>query len=346
MSTLPIYFFLPCNDAQFNRLPTSLSAYSEWQTTERELNPYTGRYHWVLQTYLHLLEAGQDARLVRSMPSEGIVLAHIETLAYGQRPTRELLVVPMLVDKNVPLPHAPIHITHNPAQKLPLGMRSRYVPPWPQIGLIPRAADRGDRFERLSFLGYRENLHPGFAGDEFARQLQRLGLELTVPEPAAWHDFSQVDAVLAVRNFGRNNAHLTKPALKLFNAWMAGVPALVGHETACRAVGCPGQDYFETVDQNEVSGALEQLSVDVALRQQMVKAGHVRMQEHDTPSIRARWARLIHDELIPMHERWRTDWLYRAMFTPGNAIRERLLWRRPGWFVERMTKQHRMPQNG
>ena len=106
MSALPIYFFLPCSEAQFNRLPTSLGAYSEWQASERELNPYTGRYHWVLQTYLHLLEAGQDARLVRSMPSEGIVLAHIETLAYGQRPTRELLVVPMLVDKNVPLPGA------------------------------------------------------------------------------------------------------------------------------------------------------------------------------------------------------------------------------------------------
>jgi len=329
-----VQFYLPCTQAQFDRLPTRLDDYNSWQSSETELKPYTGRYHWVLQTYLHLRAAGEAVELLRELPSEGVVLAHIETLSYELRPSSDLLVVPLLVDKDIPLPYAPLHITHNPVQRLPLVMRSRYMPPWPQIGLIPRATDRGDRFETVSFLGFPENLHPSLAGASFAQQLRTLGLTLHIADPSRWHDFSEVDAVLAVRNFGRDAPHLTKPALKLYNAWLAGVPAVIGHETACRAEGKPGEDYVEATDEIQVHRALERLATDLAFRRQVVAGGLARMTRRDTESLRLKWSSLIRNELLPLHDRWRNDRAYRAGFTLAGQVRERLLWRRPGWFIE------------
>lgn len=332
--TVTIQFYLPCTEAQFLRLPKGLDDYARWQSSETELKPYTGRYHWVLQTYLHLLAAGEAVELVREMPREGVVLAHIETLPYELRPTRELLLVPLLVDKDVPLPYAPLHITHNLAQRLPLAMRSHYMPPWPQIGLIPRAGCRRDRFETVSFLGFPENLHPSLAGESFTRRLQALGLKLHIAAPSCWHDFSEVDAVLAVRNFGRETPHLTKPALKLYNAWLAGVPAIIGHETACRTEGRPGEDYVEATDETQVCAALERLTTDLAFRRRVIAAGLARMAQRDTESLRRMWAALIRDELVPLQDRWRNDRAYRAGFALAGQVRERLLWRRPGWFTE------------
>jgi hypothetical protein len=46
-----------------------------------------------------------------------------------------------------------------------------------------------------------------------------------------WHDYSTDDLVLAVRDLTEKDA-LVKPASKLVNAWIAGVPALLGPEPA------------------------------------------------------------------------------------------------------------------
>ncbi len=332
MSVTPVYFYLPCRESEFLRLPKRLQDYSTWQHTETELSPFMGRYHWVLQTYLQLCEAGAEVELVRELPSVGIVLSHVECFDYGIRPSSRTMLVSMLVDKDIPLPHAALHVTHNPVQRLPLRLRQQYIPPWPQIGLIPRSTTRGSRFETVGFIGYPENLDPELACENFVRRLAAQGLRLVIPAPGAWHDFSDIDVVLAVRNFGRADEHLNKPALKLYNAWLARVPAVLGFESAYRQEGNPGVDYLEATNADEVLAALERLALNPSLRASMVAAGHEKMKAHTELELRSIWLDVLSKRLLPLYDRWTRDRLFRTACQIGGEIRERLLWRKPARF--------------
>ena len=270
MTAPAVYFYLPCLAPQFQRLPRRLQEYADWQKTETELSPFMGRYHWVLQTYLQLREVSANVYVVRELPTDGIVISHVECLDYGQRPSPKMLLVSLLVDKDIPLPHASLHVTHNPVQRLPLMLRQHYIPPWPQIGLVPRSAARGRRFENVAFVGYPENLHRDLASEKFARSLADLGLCLVIPAPADWHDFSEIDVVLAVRNFGCADLHLNKPALKLYNAWLAQVPAVLGFESAYRREGQPGVDYLEATSADDILVALRRLADEPGLRDRII----------------------------------------------------------------------------
>ena len=334
MSVTPVYFYLPCCEPEFLRLPKRLQDYSTWQHTETELSPFMGRYHWVLQTYLQLCEAGAEVELVRELPSVGIVLSHVECFDYGIRPSSRTMLVSMLVDKDIPLPHAALHVTHNPVQRLPLRLRQQYIPPWPQIGLVPRSMARGARFETVAFVGYPENLHPELASENFARRLAALGLHLVIPLPAAWHDFSDIDVVLAVRNFGRTQKHLNKPALKLYNAWLAHVPAVLGFESAYRQEGNPGVDYLEATNADEVFHALKRLAADPEFRLGIVAAGATRIASRSESHLRRLWMDLLEDQLLPRYARWSRDVVFRIALRMAGAVYERLLWRRPAWFGE------------
>ena len=334
MTAAPVYFYLPCLESQFLRLPRRLQEYSNWQKTETELSPFTGRYHWVLQTYLHLLDAGANVDLVRELPAAGIVISHVECLDYGQRPSPHMMLVSLLVDKDVPLPHASLHVTHNPAQRLPLMLRRHYIPPWPQIGLIPRSPTRGARFEIVAFVGYPENLHPDLATEKFTQGLADLGLRLVIPAPADWHDFSEIDVVLAVRNFGCVELHLNKPALKLYNAWLAHVPAVLGFESAYRREGKPGSDYLEATNSYEVLRVLRRLIDEPGLRDSIVAAGVERMKTRSESHLRVLWKELLNDHLTPLYARWTHQTFFRIAFRIAGAVRERLLWRKPAWFKE------------
>lgn len=67
-------------------------------------------------------------------------------------------------------------------------------------------------------------------------QLKALGLNWhVVTTSSRWHDYSDVDVVLAARAFGRPNSYAWKPATKLYNAWHAGVPAIFSGESSLLA---------------------------------------------------------------------------------------------------------------
>lgn len=332
---MTVYFFLPCTSAQLQRMPTNLDGYLAWQFAETELNPFLGVYHWVLQTYLQLRRAGMNVCLTNEVPDEGIVLSHVDCLPYAIRSTAKRMVVAILVDREVLLPHAALHLTHNPEQHLHFGVSYQYMPPWPQIGLIKRDAARGDRFENIYFSGNRDNLHGYFGSTRFDDLLRQLQLRLTIPAPANWHDFSQADLVLAVRNFGDQEAHLNKPALKLFNAWQAGVPSIMGCESALRAEGRPGTDYLEATSEAEVERALTELARSAAMRRALVQAGHVAGAARDDAAILQHWLRLFDTVLFPRYMAWRKQPWTRLSFRLSGAIRERVLWRSRTRFTQR-----------
>ena len=53
-----VSFYLPETEETYLELPKSVAEYWAWQSAAVGLFPYWGRYHWVLQTYLYLKDAG------------------------------------------------------------------------------------------------------------------------------------------------------------------------------------------------------------------------------------------------------------------------------------------------
>lgn len=331
----PIQFFLPETEEVFARLPSTVGEYWDWQATATGLFPYWGRYHWVLQTFLYLKDAGLPVRLARTLPEAGIIATHMDCVDYGFRPNREQILVIMLVDREVPHPHAHLHITHNPVQGLPWGIRHRYMPPWPQIGLIPRDARRGDSFETIGYFGYENNLDPAIRDAGFQQGLKDLGVRLEIPPPSSWHDFSQVDAILAIRNFGRGNPLLSKPSLKLYNAWLAGVPAIFGYESSYRAEGEPGRAYLEAVSPEQVLASIEQLKNDLVFRRSLVSRGQALVEQYRPESTVGRWASLLAADVNELASRYPRSAASRLIKDTRGTVLERILWRRPGAFSQR-----------
>ena len=135
------------------------------------------------------------------------------------------------------------------------------VPHWPQPGLLPRDPDRGTTIRTLAFKGDRGNLHPDLFSSRFADFLDTRDITIrleetedrTVPQP--WHDYRDVDLLIAVRKpWHEGDMFYNKPATKLINAWHAGVPALLGHEYAFRELREDPLDYIEVANDDGCHG--------------------------------------------------------------------------------------------
>lgn len=102
---------------------------------------------------------------------------------------------------------------------------------------------------------------------------------------------------MAVRPADRS-LHATKPASKLINAWLAGVPALLGAESACRALRRDPLDYLEVGDVAEAEAALRRLRDDPEWMAAMIENGHRRALEFRLEPLLEHWQRLLF-ETIP-----------------------------------------------
>jgi hypothetical protein len=184
-----------------------------------------------------------------------------------------------------------------------------YMPHWPQPGLIPRDPGRSDRFENVAFFGNEENLAPELKEQSWHEHLNALGLSWHVVSPDKWNDYSDVDVILSVRDFN-GQAHPLKPPTKLYNAWHAGVSAILGCESAFRAERKSELDYLEVASLDEVILALKRLRDDKALYHAMVENGRVRAEATQPAKITARWRSFLTDIAVPAYEQWcaASDW--------------------------------------
>ena len=149
-----------------------------------------------------------------------------------------------------------------------------------------------------------------------------------------WHDFSKIDAIVAVRSFDRRQRYLkhhylNKPATKLYNAWLASIPALLGPEPAYRAEGKPGVNYLEATTLLGVLAALMRLRDDRTLRRALVEQGHLSAVAIRPCQITERWRQFLEQVAVPAYERWRLMplWLQRLQWVRGgmefNLMRSR-----------------------
>lgn len=305
----PIYFYFPQVELSDNNLPRNANSYWEWQCAQHSISPMqSGGCFWTIQTYLYLRDYGFPCELVTTMPDEGIVLSHRDFLEDSFQPSAKLLLVCLRADVDRH-PYAQLHVVQNPRQVISKGLmmlwESHFIPHWPQSSLIPRDPNRGELLENVTFLGNEINLVPEFREPTWYEQLQELGLKFQKKlNHNEWHDYSNTDVILAVRSFSRQNYWRGKPASKLYNAWHAGIPAILGYETAFRAERRSDLDYLEATSLTEVISSLKRLKNDKQLFRAMIENGKVRAQETQPDTMVTRWQNFIIDVAVPAQKKW------------------------------------------
>ncbi len=274
-----------------------------------------GIYAWIVQTYLRLKADGFSCELVDTLPQSGIVIIHRNCLSVHNplKPGNNLLLICIKAESNF-YPYAQFHIVQNPLEASKIHDRY-YIPHWTQPGLIPRHPQRGNQFKNIVFFGHQNNIAPELLSHDWEKQLNKLGLNWC---PIInqnhwtdyqninnhWNDYSQVDAVVAIRSFGKKNQYINKPATKLFNAWLAGVPAILGYESAYRTEGKPNLNYLEVTSLSKLIFTLKQLKSDFNFRDNLVKQGQNKINQISPEQTTKKWSYFLSEIATPAFEDW------------------------------------------
>jgi hypothetical protein len=307
----PIYFYIPTAEWPSGGIPDDID--SHWQIFN------SGVFMTSLQTYLRLKADGFPCQFTGTLPQAGILIAHRDSVPFSWRPSAKTIFVCIQSDRLRRHPGAHFYLVHNPKEVT--SPNSYFIPNWtPQPGMIPRSAERGDRIETIAFMGLERNLAPELRGDTWRNQLASLGLKWHVIGSDRWNDYSQVDVVVAIRSFDEQD-YRDKPAVKLYNAWHAGVPAILGCESAYQAERKTPLDYFEAASYEDTVTSLKRLLDEPGLYRAVVDNGRMRSQETAPVIYLDIWKRYLTEQVVPVYQRWcKASPLQRQWFVLGQNV--------------------------
>jgi hypothetical protein len=265
---------------------------------------------WTIQTYMHLKSRGHDVHLRPDYVPNQINVLHYDDLALKHWPHRAFIVC--IQPDRARAAAADLRLVQNHLQLR--GSNDHFVYLWPQPGLLPRDPTRGTTIRRVGYLGALRYLAQPFRTDEFHARLRKLDMEFVLRAQDDEHvSYSDLDAVLAVRAISAYDLSI-KPGGKLFNAWIAGCPALLGAEPAYQALRRSPLDYFEVNTPEEALAALQQLKNDPALYRQIVENGQRRAVDFSTELLCRQWEELFAGPVADGYSRWlRQRGIYRAL---------------------------------
>ncbi|MGE0030143.1 MAG: glycosyltransferase [Steroidobacteraceae bacterium] len=293
-------------------MPIRAEGFHDWLSAHTHVAD--GKYTWTLLTYLRLKDAGFPCKLVTHFPRAGIVVSHRDFLPVFLAPRRNVFLVCIKADRN-PHPWADYHVVQNPYDALMQpGAPSRHavdLPHWPQPNLIVRDPARATVCTNVAYFGRRLNLAPEFLEDNWSATLRTHGFQWNLRPRNQWHDYSQVDVTLSVRDWRLDHSRLdpvlradSKPPSKLVNSWLAGVPALAGPESAFRAMRRTTLDYIEVQSESEALDALIRLRANPSLYRDMVANGLERSVAFSTESLIAQWCEFFDSTLTESLASW------------------------------------------
>lgn len=249
---------------------------------------------WIAQTYHRLRTAGYpvvacDETCVTRAPVVVTHPPHTPQL-FGVPGINRSVIAVTKADKTFGERGADVVITQNGCQPRPW---RRFVPHWPQVDLRPRDHHRSG-LRRVCYKGRPDTLHPELRAESWRSSVASQDMEWVGPDASAtsWCDYSEVDAVVALRPPDRD-LRKEKPATKLVNAWIAGVPAILGDEPQYRELRCCELDYIEVDDPDQALAALRRLAADQDLYQRMVDHGRGRARAFDVAGVTTAWVHAI-----------------------------------------------------
>jgi hypothetical protein len=300
-SFMQVHFYLP---ERYLPDPGRQEAWRSGKITQlEEAGKIACAQCWIYQTWLALERSGFPANLTHSLPSDGTLVALTNCVSADFRASERVFFVGVVAD-HVAHPRAHLHLVQNKAHAQRL-WSSAFMPLWPHPNLIPRNPARLDRFENVCFFGESANLARELADSSWRKRLRdKLGLNFVVCGADRWHDYSEADCVVAVRGFGRS-VYIHKPATKLYNAWLAGVPFIGGMDSAYAADGRPGRDFLQASTTDELFARIRVLQERPALREQLVAAGKISARNFSFEATLDRWKRLLDHTVPELAARWR-----------------------------------------
>lgn len=354
-ATVRVVFYVPSPEL-VRRAPATASDYWPWIATAvetmpaqlgdgRGMCPWLGPYNWTMQTYLELRDSGFECELTASLPADGVIIAHGDFLPPGFAASARQFLVEIKPDRPLQCRFANFVIVQNtrdPICQWParLFVHAAALPYWPQPGLVPRGDARGDRFENIGFMGRAQNFLDDT--DAVSTGLAQRGLKWVVMPVERWHDYTTLDAVVAVRPPGDVSSNATpfhaanrKPASKLANAWLAGVPAILSPDEAFQQLRTSPLDYLEAESVADVLARVDQLQQDAGLRRAMVERGRQRATEFTRDRVTSRWAALISERIVPAAEAWRSASVRRSAFFAARRVAHAFRWRVQQWRATR-----------
>ena len=260
----------------------------------------------MLQTYVNLRRSGLDVRLLDRPEADALNVVSSIDLQISDHTSQAFILAfrgdwarPELADASLTMNGAIATRRHD-----------HHMPHWIQTGLLPRDPSRGARLEQLVFKGDLVNLDPRFATDAFRDELAALGVTFRAQpyvhetKSSGWHDYRDVDAVLAIRDI-HGTELATKPASKLINAWAAGVPALLGPEPAFRELRRNDLDYIEITTPDQAIAAIRRLRESPEQYTAMVDNGTARAADYTNARIAERWHDLLSGPVEARYQEWR-----------------------------------------
>jgi hypothetical protein len=247
---------------------------------------------WIAQSHILLREAlvarGYRVLFGSRYPRNAIGIAHWDDLNAYFNGAHRARLIGVRADRS-PLYSCERVIVQSDAAAL--APCERYVPLWPQPGLVPRDPARGSTIARIAYYGRLARLERWLRADALRERLAALGVELRLDE-AAWNDYHDVDLAVGAR---AESAPMLerKPASKLTNAWLAGVPALFADEPAFRALRQGPLDYISVASADAVIDAVTRLRADPATYRAMIANGRARAAAFTRDAVAARWLAVI-----------------------------------------------------
>jgi len=257
---------------------------------------------WIAQSFLQLAKRGCNVAISSDYVEGQINVMHFDDVQLARRPKRAFLVVAR-ADRPVPVP-ADLVIVQNLAC-IENPKRDHFLPHWPHPGLRARDPARGDAFENLVYLGNASYCGPDFYGEDMKKALSDAGIKLEIREdPKQWADYSDMDAILAVRQATEYDKNI-KPPLKLFNAWRAGSLPFMGVESSYRQVGVHGQDYIELAQPSDLVTWCQKLKEEPERAREIRAAGAAAAERFSDDAIAEQWIQLLDGPVARAYRKWR-----------------------------------------
>jgi hypothetical protein len=269
-----------------------IDAFGDGDVDREQARFRSGLDVWIVQSYL-LLRGPLAARGYRAVfgsryPRNAIGIAHWDDLNAYFNGAHRARLIGVRADRTPLYSCARVIVQNDSATLAP---DERYVPHWPQPGLLPRDPARGARIATLGYFGRLARLPGWLRGADFRARLAAMDVELRLSE-SAWNDYRDVDLLIAARAESPSMLE-RKPATKLTNAWLAGVPALLADEPAFRALRRTELDYVAVDGARAVLDAVARLKREPAAYAAMVANGAARSAPYTRDAVIAGWLDVI-----------------------------------------------------
>jgi hypothetical protein len=242
--------------------------------------------------------------LTNRFPKEGIVVAHRYSLPDNLKPKKQVIVC--IKPDTRKHPFAQLHITDNHSDNLNRSKiwPSKFIPHWTQIDLKPRD-DKRCQFCNVAFVGDpKNNLKEEFRHNQWAITLKKNNFNWKIINRDKWNDFSNIDAIVAVRPDFFDRRGSNKSLQKLYNAWTAGVPIIIGNGPEYQTEKKSDLDFIKANNSKEVLAALKRLRKDIKFRQQIIENGKQRAQEFSPEQTVEKWINFLHNVAVPYYQKW------------------------------------------